>query len=231
MKLHRFYVGALDAAASVLVVSDAELLHQWARVLRFAPGDEIALFDSARREGLYRIDTLSKTEAQLSRVAERTARGPERAVTLAFALLKKDKNEWVLQKGTELGVSRFVPLLTERTEKTGWSAARARKIVTEAAEQCGRADVPEVCAPVKLGDFLAAGHGRSFFYCDEGGALISEQVHDPDAPVVFVGPEGGWTDEERVLFERSGAARVSLGKFTLRAETAAVAAVALVLRL
>lgn len=227
MKLHRFFVD--DAAGQTVVVSDARLLHQWVSVLRFAPGREVALFDAAGVAGRFRIDTLSKDAARLSLVEQLPAMTPEREVTLCFSLLKKDKNAWVLQKCTELGVSQFVPLLCERTEKTGFDVERAQKIVTEAAEQCGRTDIPRVHEPVKLGDALAMLEGKTELFVAEQGSPQSSvsSLQSAHSAAVAVGPEGGWSERETQLFSEHRIPHVALNRFTLRAETACVSAAAL----
>lgn len=227
MKLHRFYVGDHDAKSEFLLINDPLLSRQWGNVLRFRVGDEVALFDAAENESLYRFTRIARGVAELQRVAARDAHRPTRVVTIAFALLKKDKTEWVLQKGTELGVSRFIPLFTERTEKTGWSSDRAQKIIIEAAEQCGRSDIPKVHAPIAPADILSSLSGGALFYCDEGGVPVGKRLHGGEPATLFVGPEGGWTDSERALFAKHNAVRVSLGEFTLRAETAGLTAAAL----
>jgi 16S rRNA (uracil1498-N3)-methyltransferase len=143
---------------------------------------------------------------------------------LLWALLKKDKNDWVLQKCTELGVSHFVPVLAERSEKTGFNLERAQKIVIEAAEQCGRSDIPKIRELVLL---PAAVHQYAqkvpLFMCEQESLGKKKQPNYADVGVL-IGPEGGWSDTEKQLFLSAELPRLSLGDFTLRAETAAVAA-------
>ncbi len=213
-----------------LSVADTDLTHQWARVLRFVPGDAVELFDRAGRCGRYHFLDVGKGEATLERVADAVVRTPSRNVTLCFALLKKDKNDWVLQKCTELGVSRFVPIISARTEKTGFAVERAQKIVVEAAEQCGRTDVPEVREPLPLKAALAsAAKSGTAFVCDEGGEVFAG-TNSADPVGFFIGPEGGWTEEERALFAQAGVGRVEISTFTLRAETAGISVVTLSLQ-
>lgn len=221
MRVHRFYLP--EELTDSLQISDTALVHQWQRVLRVPEGNELRLFNGKGKERTYRIDAYTKDYCTLSLVREGHARVPSRSLTLFFSLLKKEKNEWVIQKGTEIGVTHFVPIISERTEKTGFPLERMRKIAIEAAEQCGRADVPEIASPVSL-ESAVKEYARSMtlFVCHEGGmgvpAIHSESVG------CFIGPEGGWSNEELDLFSYSNIRTVSLGEFTLRAETACLAA-------
>src|SRR5690606_20204102 len=97
---------------------------------------------------LYKIVQVEKDGVKLELVTEFERKLPERHIYLFFSLLKKDKNEWVLQKCTELGVRNFVPIVADRSEKTGFNLERSEKIVIEAAEQCGRSDIPDVREPI-----------------------------------------------------------------------------------
>lgn len=145
---------------------------------------------------------------------------PTPPITVAFAPVKGDRPEWVVQKLTELGVDRIVPITTERSV-VRWSAQRAtraaerlQKVAREAAAQSRRSWLPEVCVPTTLGA-LVAEQGAS-------GLALAEQSGEPPSlvhPAVAVGPEGGWSEAERAF----GLPRVALGDATLRAETAALA--------
>src|SRR5690606_17881134 len=112
---------------------DSRLLHQWQKVLRLAAGAEVILFDGASHDRLYKIEKIDKNEAHLKHITDLERRKPNKDVYLFWSLLKKDKNDWVLQKCTELGVSHFIPLLATRSEKTNFDMERAHKIVIEAA--------------------------------------------------------------------------------------------------
>jgi 16S rRNA (uracil1498-N3)-methyltransferase len=139
-------------------------------------------------------------------------------------LLKKDKNDWVLQKCTELGVSNFIPLLADRSEKTGFNLERAEKIVIEAAEQCGRSDIPTVREPILVETAIAElKYTVQLYICEQDGPDIVETTEGSLG--VLIGPEGGWTDREKSLFTDNGLKHLNLHDFTLRAETAAVTAV------
>lgn len=226
MKLHRFYVypERLELTQE-LWVHDKALLNQWLRVLRLREGSQVVLFDGIETERLYKIVQIEKDGAKLGLVTEFERTLPDRQIYVFFSLLKKDKNEWVLQKCTELGARNFVPIIADRSEKTGFNIERAKKIVIEAAEQCGRSDIPDVREPIGVNEFINDYQGKlAVLICDEreGGKGV-ELSDDPIG--VLIGPEGGWTDEELARFKEAGFGSLHLGKLTLRAETAAVAAV------
>ncbi len=230
MKLHRFYVQDIELAHDFWM-KDAQLYHQWTRVLRFEVGREVALFNKLQEERLYRILKIGNDAIHLELITELVPKIPERDVYLCFSLLKKDKNDWVLQKATELGVRHFIPLLTARTEKTGFDVERAEKIVIEAAEQCGRSDIPRVREPLSIESLLQELKGKVEVYVAEQGSaseIWNMKNEKWERPIgVLVGPEGGWTDEEKKLFVDNDLKHLALSEFTLRAETAAIAAVLL----
>ncbi len=224
MRLHRFYVNPkvveLDHS---FWLKDERLRNQWLKVLRYREGDDVVLFDGVAHERLYKLVRVEPDALKLELVTEFERTLPKRHVYLFFSLLKKDKNDWVLQKCTELGVRNFIPVLAERSEKTGFNLERAEKIVIEAAEQCGRSDIPFVRDALLLETALAEYKGDiQLFVCDE---TLEANASLTDQPVgLFIGPEGGWTDQERGAFTAAGVQYLHLGNLTLRAETAAVAA-------
>lgn len=225
MRVHRFYVdpGHLELKHDFWL-HDERLLNQWRRVLRFQTGQEVVLFDGVQHERLYKIADLTDREAHLQLVTDFVRKTPAKEIYLFWALLKKDKNDWVLQKCTELGVSHFVPLLADRSEKTGFNEDRAQKIVIEAAEQCGRGDIPTVREPIDVPTVFDEFKDKlTLFICEQG-----TDEHDLQAlgqAGVLVGPEGGWSDTEKALFQTQQLQQLNLHDFTLRAETACVAAV------
>lgn len=224
MRLHRFYIGSSPALEHYIEVTDSHLLNQWQRVLRYRPGQHVVLFDDQQRERLYNITEFTKHAAHLELVAELETKVPEREVYLFWSLLKKDKNDWVLQKCTELGITHFVPILAERSEKTGFNADRAQKIVIEAAEQCGRSDIPTVHEPLRLQTAIHEYAPKVPLFVCEQHELTKQKKPNYKEVGVLIGPEGGWSDAEKQLFMTQEIGRLHLGNFTLRAETACVVA-------
>lgn len=230
MKLHRFYVADIDLIED-LVINDKSYTHQWTKVLRFRVGREISLFNDIGVEYRYKITMIDKFGVRLDRLREVEPLQAKGELYLCFSLLKKDKNDWVLQKATELGVSHFVPLLCERTEKTGFDEERAHKIVTEATEQCGRIDIPKIHEPTTLQKMVErlTVQGISLYVAEQGSPQAShiKPYISKNSIGILIGPEGGWTDEEKQLFKDKNIKHLALSEFTLRAEAAAITAAAL----
>ncbi len=210
-----------------------EARHYLADVLRLAPGAAVEVFDGAGASWEARIEPGYEVLALGPR---RTAAPAPAAIWLLVALAKGEKLDLVVQKATELGAARIAPFAAERSvvrlaaEKGEERARRWRRIAEEAARQCGRADLPEVPPPAPLRQALDAappGYARILFH-PEGGAPVARLAPAPAAGyVAVVGPEGGLAPDEVRACEEAGAVRASLGPRTLRAETAAIAAVAL----
>lgn len=231
MRTHRFYTGDTIKLTKDFWLRDEALLWQWNKVLRFREGQEVILFDGTTTERLYRITGFTKNEAHIEMVTEISRHTPSRHVYLFWSLLKKDNNDLILQKCTELGVTNFVPLLTERSIRDNFNHDRALKIVREASEQCGRSDIPAVREPIRIDTALREYSAKAELY-------ICQQGHEATAPAttnggkygVFIGPEGGWSDAEKTQFSEAKLQHVKINDFVLRAETAAVVASALFTR-
>lgn len=226
MKLHRFYLPDTELKHDFWI-HDQRLVHQWRNVLRFKPGQQLVLFDGEADDRLYRLEELKTDEAHVLYVTDRERVLPKKDVYLLWSLLKKDKNDWVLQKGTELGVSHFIPLLADRSEKTGFNIERAEKIIIEASEQCGRSDIPNVREPMHVETALNELKDKVALYiCEQDSA---DQLETVERIGVLIGPEGGWSDAEKERFKSLGIKHLALHDMTLRAETAALAAVTYVM--
>ena len=214
-----------------LAGEDARHLRQ---VLRAEPGQVYELSDN-RSVYLAEIEAVSKDEVRFRILERLPAVEPPLRLTLFLALIKFDRFEWAIEKVTELGVDAIVPVAAGRSEKGLERAAvkrleRWRKIARESSQQARRARLPELAAPASFDRALGASAGCRFFLDEDGGvpllaALPKERVPE-DRVCLLVGPEGGWTDGERESAARAGWTIVSLGPAVLRAETAAVAAVA-----
>lgn len=217
-------------AAGAMVRIEGNPAHYLARVMRAAPGDVVILCDDVTGEWAARVADVGKRDVVLE-VAERLR--PREAVPdlwLIPALLKKDRFDLILEKATELGVSRIAPVITRRCVADKLNLDRARAITTEAAEQCARTALPQLAEPMKL-DALLTGwpDGRALFFADENGgepaAAAFAQHAGPAA--ILTGPEGGFDEAERAAIHAHPAARaITLGPRILRGETAAMAALA-----
>lgn len=226
MKLHRFYTGDKIKLKQDFWLHDEAMLWQWNKVLRFRAGREVVLFDGAQTDRLYKIEKIDKSEAHLKMVTELNRSLPKRHVYLFWALLKKDKNDLVVQKATELGVSTLVPILSERAIRDNFNLDRAKKIILEASEQCGRSDLPTIREPINLQTAIEEYRNKADLFIAHQGSKPELAFENGRRYGIFVGPEGGWSDDEIGSFDSMGLARLGLADFTLRAETAAVVATA-----
>jgi 16S rRNA (uracil1498-N3)-methyltransferase len=223
MRLHRFYID-MPIEYTKTLTKDERLIHQWRSVFRYNVGSEVILFDGSGTEYDAVIEKLSNREAELRLVSERKGIIPDKKITLFQSLIKKDKMEWVVEKATELGVSKIVPIISERSEKKGFNLERAKKIAIEASEQCGRADVSVVESIMGLEECIMDGEGEKIIFDPTGEPFYSSIIHNIYSASLFVGPEGGWTEKEIEKFKDLNIKIFSLGNLTLKAETAAIVA-------
>jgi 16S rRNA (uracil1498-N3)-methyltransferase len=197
-------------------------------VLRLKEGAELLLFDGQSGEWLARIVEAGKKRMKLS--IERRTREPEAIpdVWLAFAPVKRTQTDWLVEKATELGVARLVPVMTQRTIAERVRLERLEAIAIEAAEQCGRTRLPDISEPLQLAHLLQhRDSSRTLYFADESGGEPAGNAFTAGPAVILTGPEGGFTNEERELVRSApNSIAVSLGPRILRAETAALAALA-----
>ncbi len=203
-------------------------------VLRLGAGDEILIFNGRDGEWRARLEAHGRRGCVL--VAETLVRAQEGGPDLhyLFAPLKRARLDYMVQKATEMGIARLVPVITRHTVAERVNLDRMRANVVEAAEQCGVLRVPEVAEPAKLAAVLDGWDAaRTLIYCDEAAEVASPLAAlatvKPGPLAVLIGPEGGFAAEERALLAGKPFARaISLGPSIMRADTAAVAALALV---
>jgi len=244
MPRRRFYAPRENFAADgkSVMLSQDEARHM-RDVLRLRRGDEVFVFDGEGKEFVCEVAEINSRGASLVVKTEVEPSRPESPLdlTLAVALLKGEKFDLVVQKATELGAARILPVTTKladvrlRDEKDA-SRRRARwqRIALEAAKQCGRARVPEISAPTDFASLVegAASNVEEKFlmFAERGGEGLNETISRLERPVrvtALIGSEGGWTDEEIVQARVAGWFVVTLGGRTLRAETAAIAVASL----
>jgi len=222
----RFFLAAAPAGARAVLTGD-EARHL-SRVLRGQPGDEIVVFAGTGVEWPARIVRVARDEVEVELADPRSdpAR-PGPRLTLAVALPKGERQKWLVEKLTELGVDRLVPLDTTRGVAEATAAARGRldRGVIEACKQCGRNQLMEIAAPRTIADLLTAEANCLAIVADPHAApLDAAAVRAAGREIVgLVGPEGGFTVDEIAAAERAGAIRARLGPHILRVETAAIA--------
>lgn len=231
--MHRFFVTDIHDDQ---VVFSPEQVHQITAVLRLEPGQPIVALDNSGWEfEAVLVEVGRKRVTAVIQHKRLVTTEPASQLTLYQSLLKRDNFEWVLQKGTELGVSCFVPLITERTvARLPQKNDRWQRILTEAAEQSGRGRIPELAKPVALAQAvtdLSPNHVGLIPWEEAGEGSIKAYLTGKRGTAVslFIGPEGGFTADEITLARQNSIQPVTLGQRILRAETAAVAAITLTL--
>ncbi len=236
MQRHRFHVSNSQISDSQVTL-DSDEAHHLSRVLRLAVGDHVFVFDGDGSEWECEIAAIRKREADLNilRKLSDEVESPLR-LTLAQALIKGDKFDWVVQKATELGVTQIVPLVTDhsdvkRTEdRAEQKLERWRRISLEALKQCGRRRLVEITEPVRFVQFCERSTATSLIFSERGGKSLHEIVASLNRPTqlsLCVASEGGWSDDELQTAEASKFIPVHLGQRILRTETAAITAVVL----
>ena len=229
----RLYVDA-PLAAGAGIAASADQSNYLVNVLRLGDGGRILVFNGRDGEWLATVTRQGKRGAALGieRQTKAQSTGPD--IDYWFAPLKRSRLDYMVQKATELGVARLKPVLTRRTVAERVNLERMRANVIEAAEQCGILRIPDVQPPEHLDKALAAADPkRTLIFCDEGATVANPVAALAEArrgPVtVLIGPEGGFDPAERAaLIARPNVVRLSLGPRIMRADTAAVAALALV---
>ena len=231
---HRLYVTGALAAEAVLPLEPAQT-NYLLNVLRMEEGAKLLAFNGRDGEWLTELKKPTRKTAVLVAREQTRPQEPAGPIRYAFAPLKSARLDYIVQKAVEMGAGRIVPVLTQRTQVSRLKEDRLVANAIEAAEQCGVLSLPAIEAEVKLAPFLAHLSPQTLLiFCDE-----DTEIADPVAAlvmhrgaedvVVLIGPEGGFTAEEReMILRHARICRLSLGPRILRADTAAVAALALV---
>jgi 16S rRNA (uracil1498-N3)-methyltransferase len=221
---HRVFIEAISPTITV----EGDEFHHSIRVVRVREGEEVEVFDRAGKMAKAVVESIARDRAVLRVGDEIASRESKAAIDLAMAIIQLDKFELVLQKATELGVRSIVPLVTERVElrpeRYSGKADRWQKIVFEAVKQSGRSRVPEIEAPTGYEEVLKRDGTKILF--DAGAIPATQQPSNP--ATVMIGPEGGWSEHEIALARAHDVTFDRLGPRRLRAETAAIAAVAII---
>jgi 16S rRNA (uracil1498-N3)-methyltransferase len=230
----RLFVGE-TLAAGVEILLDSDRAHYLRNVLRLQPGDAIGLFNGRDGEWRAHIASFGRRDARLAATARSRAQSATPDIWLVFAPIKRQRVDWLVEKATELGVSRMIPVLTRRTIVTRVNLDRLRAHAVEAAEQTERLDVPIVDDAVTVEKLLRDWpRERRLLLCAEAGAarpladvLAESSRNSMPAMAVMTGPEGGYAPEELdALAALPFVTPVGLGPRILRADTAAIAALA-----
>jgi len=233
MRKHNYFVEGPLADVMTYTLKDKDIIHQWKKVLRYAKGQEVVLFDGSPQEFHGTIDSLDQdAEIAIKSVYDNIVSRDvlsKKEVCLFVSLIKKDKFEWVVQKGTELGVTRFIPVESHRSEKKNINLDRLLKIAQEASEQSGRSVLPKIESPVSLKDAVSQIQSEYSFVLETGDVSSIKNTLPTDWKSVscFIGPEGGWSESDLLILK--DIEKVSLGSQVLRAETCSIGVAAYLL--
>lgn len=212
---------------------DAGQANYLGNVLRLKEGAELLLFDGRSGEWGARITEAGRKRMILT--VELRTREPETIpdVWLAFAPVKRAQTDWLVEKATELGAARLIPVMTQRTVAERVRLDRLQAIAIEAAEQCGRTLLPDISEPLPLAHLLQhRDAARTLYFADEAGGEPVAAAFAPGPAVILTGPEGGFTDAERAAVRSApNGIAISLGPRILRAETAALASLSVYMAL
>jgi len=235
MSLPRFYLPASDWCEPHLTLSGDEAQH-CSRVMRKQPGDTIEIFDGAGRVAVCEITHVSKAEVQAKITSETRLESFKTAIHLLPALIKAEPFEWLLEKAVELGAANIQPIITERTvihldtAQTEKKLAKWRRHMIESAKQCHTPFLPELKAPISFAAILKlAGDLKIIPALSEHTRTLKQALpaSKPNSVAVLIGPEGDFTAEEETQAFAAGFVPITLGPLVLRAETAAVATLAI----
>ena len=230
--MRRFYSTTFTETSVTLDAGETRHLRD---VLRLKTGDEIAVFDGEGSEFLCRIETVGKKESTAAIINKIEPSAPESPLQLALAsvVIPGDKYDLIVQKAVELGVTKFVPLASMRSEvklkDLPKKLVRWRRIALDASKQCGRARLMSIEEPQNVADFLAETSKHDcpkIFFSEREGAKLPD-LNAPKQLITVIGPKGGWDDTELKTAQANDLSIVTLGGRIMRAETAAIALTAI----
>jgi 16S rRNA (uracil1498-N3)-methyltransferase len=226
--LTRLFVDQPLADGLALTIEGGQA-HYLSAVMRLKVGDQIALFDDVSGEWRAVIEQVARRHVQVRIDGKTREREDVPDLWLLAAPIKKGRIDWMAEKACELGVARFQPVITRRTVVDKVKPDRLRAHMIEAAEQCERTALPVLGEEVKLGELLRGWPAdRMLIFADEAGGMPIAEAVRPGPAAILIGPEGGFTDEERAAIRAvPQAVGVSLGPRILRADTAMAAAISL----
>lgn len=231
-KLARLYADGLNLSGSDTLELSAEHAHYLSKVMRKSVGDKIRLFNETNGEWVCEIMEISRKSMSVTPIEQLRTPSPSLDIELCLGILKKPRLGNLLEKATELGVAKLRPVITDRVQFPKLAVDKHRKYLIEAAEQTERMDIPVLAEPLKLDALLSDWPDNRFLvFADEAASAAPalQAIANIDGPISFlVGPEGGFTDEERALITaHPNTVPVTLGPRILRAETAAFALLSL----
>ncbi len=230
MKIHRFFLFDIELSGGKkeLRLANKELLHQIAKVLKLKIGEQLALCDSKGKEAICILEGVDKKELILKVVEYKELPTAGRKTILYLAVLKRENFELAVQKSAEIGVDKLVPIITDRTIKTGINLERLNKISKEACELSGRGSLMVVEPAIKFKEAISKSkeNETNLFFAPGGVEFCPGKTIDSNHKTVglFIGPEGGWSTEELILAKENKMKITGIGNLVLRGETATIVA-------
>ncbi|MEW6617300.1 MAG: RsmE family RNA methyltransferase [Patescibacteria group bacterium] len=226
MKIHRFF-GKFVIVDKGIMIGEKEMVHQIKNVLHLKIGEKILLCDENKNEYMVEITRIEKKVDTKIISSGKNKNESKRDVHLYLSILKKENFELAVQKAVEVGVNTITPLITDRTVKLDIKRERILKIIKEAAEQSERGIIPELKEIANFSDVIKEKRNGITFFCDRSGNNLYDlmkKTEEENVINVFIGPEGGWSENELEYAKENKFLIANLGKFTLRGETAAIIA-------
>lgn len=231
MKIHSF-ITTFSRKENSLSVDEPGVVRQAFTVLKLAPGEVVYVGDGKHIRYLAKISSIDKKLLNLEILGEEQGQTNTPEIIIALATVKRESFEYALEKLTEVGVDGILPLSTDRTIKKGINVERSKTILREASEQSGRIISPILFEEAELGktlEYFSSKDGVQLVFCDTPNSELPSKaeapkriIKNPNSIVFFVGPEGGWSDRERLSAQLLGIPNYTVGKTILRAETAAI---------
>lgn len=218
-KIHRFLISEAPKGDS-FALADKEIVHLANNVLKFKSGENCIVFADGGDDYLCTILKIDNKSISLKIESQIKNKVLKKKLIACISITKRDSFEMIVQKLTELGVSTIVPVISERTIKQSLRIDRLQKISDEALEQSGGSKRVLINEPLSLKNALEKFKNIKQYYFDMEGEKLSEQNFD--TAVFYIGPEGGWSDEEKLLFKQNKIKSYKLGNKVLRAETATI---------
>ncbi len=234
MKIQRFYIENKIEDKSTIRVVSRELVNQLRNVFRLKSNDMVILFDNSGFDYVSCIKDYEDDIVIFSIVEKKiNTNFLSKNIYLISSIIKKDKYEWIIEKATELGVSHLIPVLSRYTEKKNINHDRLKKIIIEASEQSGRVYIPELHNTMSLEESVRFIKNKKeilpIVFHTEGMLIKDSKIQNmlikASSIAVFIGPEGGWSEEEIDMFHRESITISCLGPQILRAETAVIASI------
>jgi 16S rRNA (uracil1498-N3)-methyltransferase len=225
MQIKRIFINQKINNSNIIIIKEKNIINRLKNVLRLKPNDSVIVFDNEKNEFLTKIRFINNYRCEL-KIIEKLSnqKNLEFKINLFQAIIKKDKFEWVVEKGTEAGISSFFPIITERTIKKSLNLDRLNKIAIEAAEQCKRIDVPKIYKITSFQDSIKMANKELSIILDPKGKKIKEYLNEIKKHKeinIFCGPEGGWSKKELSLAEKNNFKVIRVEPFIFKSETIA----------